>query len=465
MHSKLLNKNLGFYDSSFFRMHISTNEKIERIDTLSDEAYAILVHEYIHFIQDITTIHGLNNIFSTIQYIKFAVNEIYKGSNEFIVPIEPTDMNVDDFVYFNNRICEISYGDSESYSDVEIIDYKKITLPVDKQCAVKEMPVIEMDIRIDDSYDDKYVFGACCIYESMAYILEKNLSQFGFVEAPDLPYNSAIKMAEKIYKEFAEDEMNVLAVCDISLNCSNPGKVFVEIIEEWKNNNIIPNDPKELYDDFYKKKFQSTKASKDGVIHVQVDYLTFFQENLKLVGQELNSYFRPTNNNVNDEFSRKMSLIRRWISEIFTTVLKWRKENKYFIIDIAEGGEKYNNKYFASFFNEIGMPFCTNNNNDGCFYHPKFPDNELQLSYFSAVSQIKNIFNGSLEVCDLYCYCRKCEMDGTGDVKTDKRCLTPWERSSDKKLCPVSTIWRHWKLDGYKPILKIIKKPAPNKRS
>jgi hypothetical protein len=312
MPTKVLNKNLGFYDSSFFRMHISTNEKIERINTLSDEAFAILAHEYSHFIQDITTIHGLNNIFSIIQYIKFATNEIYKTPNEFIVPIVPNYKKIEDFVYFNNRICEISYGDSDSYDNIEIIDYKSITLPVDKQCAVQEMQMIEINVRIDDSYDDKYIFGACCIYESMAYILEKNMAQFGFVEAPDLPYNSAIKIAEKIYQEFAEDELNVLAVCDISLNCSNPGKVFVEMISEWKNKGCIPEDPRELYDEFYKREFLLTKATKDGVINKQVDFITFFQDNLKLVEQELYSYFRPVNTKTNDEFTRKMLLLNKW---------------------------------------------------------------------------------------------------------------------------------------------------------
>ena len=85
------------------------------------------------------------------------------------------------------------------------------------------------------------------------------------------------------------------------------------------------------------------------------------------------------------------------------------------------------------------------------FYHPKFATNDLQLSYFSAVSQINNIFDGNLDICNLYCYCQKYERDGTEDVTTDNRCSTSWMKYYNKQLCPVAAIWWHWKLSGYKP--------------
>lgn len=453
MNKKIFNKALGYYDSSFFRMHVATSERIERIETLSDEAYAILVHEYTHFIQDITTIHGLNNVFATIQYLKYASNMLYKTQGEFVIPIIPDYVDVNDFVYFNTLIADISNGDFEQYDNAEIIDYRPQKLPIDDRCAIKEMTVTQLEVRIDDSYNLKYIFGASCIYESMAYIMERNMAQFGVIESPDLPYCAAEKLVRLIYEEFAEDEMNILAVCDLSLNCSNPGKVFVEIINEWKQKGTVPDDPRELYDDFYKREFELTEATEFDKKVNTVNYLTHFEKYLKLVEKELYSYFRPTQLDSHDEFSYKMNLINKWISEVFATALKWRKKNPYFIIDIAEGGERYNNIAFISFYNEFGLPFCTNDSNDGCFYHPKFATNDLQLSYFSAVYQINNIFDGNLDICNLYCYCKKCERDESGEVTTDNRCSTPWIRCYDKKLCPVAAIWRHWKLSGYKPII------------
>ena len=65
--------------------------------------------------------------------------------------------------------------------------------------------------------------------------------------------------------------------------------------------------------------------------------------------------------------------------------------------------------------------------------------------------QINNIFDGNLDICNLYCYCQKYERDGTEDVTTDNRCSTSWMKYHNKQLCPVAAIWGHWKLSGYKP--------------
>jgi hypothetical protein len=453
MSKKILNQALGYYNSSFFQMHIATDEKIERITDLSETAFATLIHEYIHFIQDITTLHGLQNIFNTIQYLKFAINEVYKTENEFHIPIEFSKVNIGDLGYFRSRIYDISYGYTDSYDDVEILDYHPLALPIDDRCIVNSMPVTELNIEIDGNYNDSYIFGAGCIYENMAYIMGRYMAQFGTVTSPDAPYNLATKLAEKIYKEFAEDELNVLAVCDIALNSSNPGKVFVEIIQEYKDKKIVPNDPRELYDDFYNRVFQNAEATKDGHFFSQTNYLDNFIKMAELVEKELYSYFRPAYPDAQDEFSVNMRLINDWIASVFASVKNWRTQNPYFIIDMADGGERYANKTFVQFYNEFGLPFCTNNNNDGCFYHPKFLTNELHISYFSAASQIFDILNGGFEMCDFYCYCRKCKMEGTGDVVVDSRCATPWQRCNDARICPVATIWKHWKLIGHTPVL------------
>jgi hypothetical protein len=454
MEQKIFNQILGYYNSSFFRMHIATNESIENINLLSEKTYATLAHEYMHFIQDITTIYGLNNIFATIQYIKYANNEIYKTQGDFHVPILSSNVNTGDFVYFNKYITYVSFGETKAYNNAEIIGFNPTIIQIDEKCVIKKMKVVELEARIDNSYNIKYRFGAGCIYESMAKIMEKKMSPTGSVNSPDLPYNTAIKLAKHIYKDFAENELNVLAICDISLNCSNPGKVFVEMLYEFKRRKIIPQNPREIYDDFYNRKFEDITATKNKTVSKQNNYLTAFEDRSKLVEKELYSYFRPTIIGGQDEFNKIMTLINNWIAEIFATALKWRKENPYFIIDIAEGGEKGKNIAFVRLFNAFGLPFCTNNNHDGYYYHPNFLTANLQLSYFSAVSQILRIFEGDLGMCDFYEYCKKCKIDNTSDVVTDSRCVTPWERCCDNRLCPVATIWKHWNLGGHIPTSK-----------
>lgn len=51
----LHNSNLGFYTQTFFRIHLYKNVTFNH---MSEEDYAVLAHEYIHFLQDISTTYG-----------------------------------------------------------------------------------------------------------------------------------------------------------------------------------------------------------------------------------------------------------------------------------------------------------------------------------------------------------------------------------------------------------------------
>ncbi len=59
----------GFYYSSYFRIKVNTNDSFLVYDnTLSELGAATFLHEYIHFLQDITTTHGLFNIISEVDF-------------------------------------------------------------------------------------------------------------------------------------------------------------------------------------------------------------------------------------------------------------------------------------------------------------------------------------------------------------------------------------------------------------
>ena len=57
--SRVLNTTLGYYEPAFFHINIGTNSSFEKF---SSRDFSIFLHEYIHFIQDVTTVYGLNNI-------------------------------------------------------------------------------------------------------------------------------------------------------------------------------------------------------------------------------------------------------------------------------------------------------------------------------------------------------------------------------------------------------------------
>ena len=56
-----------YYRPSFFHMKIDLPVDLGDLNEITDATFALYLHEYIHFVQDISTIYGLMNI-TTINY-------------------------------------------------------------------------------------------------------------------------------------------------------------------------------------------------------------------------------------------------------------------------------------------------------------------------------------------------------------------------------------------------------------
>ena len=449
-----LNKLCGFYEPAFFRMHVSTTEPIVRLNELTPESFGVLVHEYIHFIQDLTTIYGLTNVYNTVQFLKYALNRIYTSGDCFSVPITPDGETFNGkMIRFNSTQRNITYGGNKQYTPVVIESYHRKTIKIEEHCNQAGIVAVELGILVNGKDRTTYNFGACCILESMAYLLEQHLME-GENEISDMPYHAAKKVAEHIYKEFAEDDLRVLALCDISLNSSNPGDIFVSLLERWRNESFLPENPRELYDYLYMQQFVKNEETDKGTVKRYETFFRLYENTIALVRESLHSYFKEGERHSTEE-PPIIPLINKWIDEILQSALKWRMEHPCFLLDIAEKGGQASNKAFFELYNEFGLPFCTNDNHDGCFYHPRINRSDLQLNLFLVVGQMYKILGDKPVACKLQEYCYKCKEDETGDVVPDIRCLSPWLRANDKQLCPFAFVWRHWNLTGRKPIVPL----------
>ncbi|MBD9093387.1 MAG: hypothetical protein EGQ20_12790 [Bacteroides oleiciplenus] len=105
-------------------MHVSTTEPIVRLNELSLESFGVLFHEYIHYIQDLTTIYGLTNVYDTVQFLKYVLNRIYTSGDYFSVPIIPDRENFNGrMIRFNSTVRNITYGGYKQYETVVIERY------------------------------------------------------------------------------------------------------------------------------------------------------------------------------------------------------------------------------------------------------------------------------------------------------------------------------------------------------
>lgn len=78
--------NRGEYIPAFFEMYLRIDGDID-LNKLSERDFSLFFHEYIHFLQDITTTYGLTTCYVYGEYIQSVVNDIYeKGQQVFEVP-------------------------------------------------------------------------------------------------------------------------------------------------------------------------------------------------------------------------------------------------------------------------------------------------------------------------------------------------------------------------------------------
>ena len=90
-----LNKDLGSYLPAFFYTEVSFpfwhGFSAMLNLPMKEKDISVFIHEYIHFLQDISTYAGLNNAYVYSEYIHAAVNIVYnvapQNNNEFTVPM------------------------------------------------------------------------------------------------------------------------------------------------------------------------------------------------------------------------------------------------------------------------------------------------------------------------------------------------------------------------------------------
>lgn len=423
--SRKLHQQLGCYIPSFFEMHIDTYRADMTPNRLPINDATVLFHEYIHFLQDIATYNGLRSIYIYSEYFRSVVNRVKKTCS-YAIPFTIPDN--DDNVLLNIETQKVTEGDSNEKAQLSIKDIESINDDLMPNDILKSIE----SIVITDTDGDMFSFGSIAIMESMAYIMERLCSPNGVVQSPDFPYRSAELIAEHYEKGFSNNLEMVLALCDMSLQSANPGRVFVSTMKGIKEGSLSFNRPEDIYDYFYE-----LPASIAG--QGEYSMLDAFKFLLSQTQESLNSYLKiPSADEV----------YHQWIARIVDFSLSWREKNRYFLLDMARCQDLFKNGAWGYAVKMIGSPLMSNNNGD--FY--KIPPDGLPLGldveFFKAFGEIESLFSIGKVQCEMRTFCES----PLSDVSMDTNCdSSPWFRCTQNRLCPYALIWRHWGLTDHYP--------------
>lgn len=429
MSKKIRNTALGFYLPSFIRMHVGTYESLTNLNTLDDEeAEATYIHEFTHFIQDITTTYGFFNTYVIGEYMRMANNSVIANPpGSFFVRVKPISAGPDN-VDANLNLARLLSGSGYD-NDATLVSHRLRNETITTHTTPLQIEVVEIEYTDGYGNIDFFNFGELCVSESMAYLLERECYP-NCPQSPDLPYLAAEKLVDLIYPVFGTNHMNILALCDIALMQQNPGKFFYETLLYYQTHATTFTVPEDIYTWCY----------------AQPNFNNGLRQFAGLAQQHLTTYL---NGGIFEE-------VNSWLSSMMTNALNYRIQNPTFILEIARGGRLKDNTAFKRFFKTVGSPLVTNIVGETTLYNPNTNLN-LNYSLILALDQIHTIFLGIKRNCDLVGICsfkwqNIVNVCNKKKPKVDMRCATePWLRSEDENICPFGIVWRHWGLTEYYP--------------
>ena len=442
----------GSYTPSFFTIRIPSNEYYENLlknERMSEQAEAFFLHEYIHFLQDLTTIPGLSNICIVVDYMKWVTHQGKDG--KLRVPSDPKPE--DGYNLWNNQTLSnerIGHGALKDVVVKEITGFELNNQDIEVNGIFHSQLNSKVSFKDSNNHERFYVIGEYAISESMAYTIEQMIYPNVLPDAYDCPYNIIKIVCNKYLPEFADDPCKIVALCDACLMFSFPGRIFKMAIELLKSINYKSLSAEKVFD-IVSQNEDILKTEHTIVKGITVsDHLEKYSI---MAAEQLSGYFTTDNY----EKERLFSVLMLYVA------LEIRKQHPYFMLDIARGGVLRENNHLRVILGELGCPVVLNNTNGLTtiigrisFYLNNDP------SCFWVFNQMYKIFkHGCLHdntyKCEMIDWCKESfKQKNVKDLTTNgDDCLySPWKRMSDEEfqLCTFGRFWRTIKLSGIEPV-------------
>lgn len=441
----------GFYTPAFLTLNIDSSDNLELLmsaEGVSERTEALFLHEYIHLLQDVTTISGLVNIAVVVDYMKWATNIIKQGQLD--VPCIP---KIEDGYNLlpNAQLKKICTGDGSLKDRFgnQIKWQETLNLELQKDGTIINGEKITSDLRLvisikaTDGNVYSYSVGEHCISETMAYLIENRIYN-DVIESPyDFPYRVINYVCEYVIPGFTNDTLNVIALCDACMIHSFPGRALyygLQILKKYENLTA-----KQIYNIITSPQMLEQTGVGKGVTLEQL----LARRKSDAIAQ-MSGYFTANYD----------SMIK-WITQMIEAAFEIRSNNPYFMIDIANGRDIRNNKMFIDALNEIGCPVIMNNENNMVYIRNNKIDYDVHPPIFNVISQIYSILSKSTLQhntyrCQLIEWCKRdFEKNNNKDLTSegDKCRCAPWERTSPEELfqCYFGQLWYTWGLKDVIP--------------
>ena len=412
----------GLYIYSFFHMKIDSTSFG---DGMSDKELSFFIHEYIHYLQNITTICGLERLNSDFVVLCRKIDWI-KEQDDINVFVPILDEILKEPTLSNKLLIDLISGDTDFIEDFKFISTE--IFDITKIDNLRNIESVILNFKNGYGIEDNRLFGAREISESMAYLIEQHITK-DYNSSPAYPYKTASMVVGYFCPELLKDYRNILIICDKALMSSNPGAEFFHIAQWLGQIKYIPSSPEELFQ-FLVINWQFYDLGE------KTSSMDYYLSRAEEVRNNLHVLLK-------DEFFNDYN---KWVDQIIDFAIFLRKKEPMFWLKLVEHGYVKNNQVWKEIINNIGGPVIEI---DKHIYYNINPIccNSSCILYFEVFYQIYNLLNYGRTSC---CLIPLCSSKNT-TISVDSSCtICPWNHPDyNGKLCMFKGIWQHWGLNKY----------------
>lgn len=403
-------------------MIVDADVEIPNVEDMSGAAFGTLIHEYIHYVQHISTLFGIRTctIFHKISIMYRAY--IYEHDKiELPLRLWENTPHINNFLEHFQKIS----GSKKCNHNVDAVDVNSNEIDYAKKnhTAVK---IGCYDFENDKIYENELMFGSTCVIESMAHIVQKLFVEN--VNHSAVPYCAVELVLQEIYPEIVEDKKLIISICYCALHWDNPGVGFFEVTQIAKDN------PEWNGIELYKHIAQDYAVQYKGKLMPRFRLIQLFLKEFKLYLESL------------------LGTSLDYYQYVIDSCLREAGESKSLLLEVLyKGPLEDRNKIWLILANKYGYPFIEANNitvlpNKNLNENPPKPylENAVLLGWELLLSRFTEI--GENKSCSRLSVCQKEIYTNPDHCAVSEECISaPWAKT---EACPFTQCMKYFKFVG-----------------
>ncbi len=316
-------------------LHMVVEEALPKdLSKMDRRQYGILMHEYVHYLQHITTLYGvkISSIFCQTQLLN---REHLEDNHKIVLPLKLWQKN-ERFVEFYQHFIKVKGTDKDVFCErIELAPdamkkARKERRAVDILAYDKEGNLIEYFNK--ERQPEPLKFGYWCVIESMAHMLQQMIDPS--VGHADMPYRAVELLCKALHPTLADDKKSLIVLCQEALMFDNPGYHMVEMLL------MMREDPEVKAMDIYKSILRDdvTFAGEKMPVKEMMSRTLFgFLKNIEAISGTVSQYYTKVLSNCRIEVDNEQShFLEAILEKDITSFEEFQHLNEYYGFPLIE---------------------------------------------------------------------------------------------------------------------------------